>query len=211
MLLSARNNHVFICGLTRSGKTYFTWKALDELPGPVLYLNIQGETKGLPKRFLTVGAREIDSDQLIEILRDGGKVNLILGAGTHMINVVIGYILELLMESGFSEEKPIYVAVDECHLIAPGGFTMRKAREVATAGLKKGVRCVWITQRPALADKTLYTQSAEQYIFYLSVSEASYMRTKGIDFETCQREWENRGKYSYVYYDGYTLEGRDSI
>ena len=74
-----------------------------------------------------------------------------------------------------------------------------------------GIRCVFITQRPALADKTLYTQATEQYLFYLAPSENQYMKNKGIDYNYCIDTWNKLGKYSYIYYDGFNLVGRSSL
>lgn len=207
MLLSRHNNHVFVCGLTRSGKSYFVHRALLELSGAALYINIQGEK--VPRGYVTVKSTAIDSGELIELLSHGCKVNLVLDPARGY-KVTAGYILEALMLSGrWSESKPIYVALDECHLLK--GQSLDGAITAATAGLKKGVRCVFISQRPANVNKTIYTQSLEHYLFFLPVSEESYMKSKGIDYEFCKAAWQQYGKYSYCYYDGYTLEGRRAV
>lgn len=206
-LISQDNNHVFVCGITRSGKTHFVHAAALSLKDPVLYFNIQGEDA--PRQFITVRTSEIDLLQLVELLKDGAKVNLIFDNWKTGYKVVAGYIIAELMQAGFAEKKPIYVIVDECHLL--NDDSLEKMKYAATAGLKKGVRLICVTQRPALADKTLYTQSHEHYIFFLSVSEKAYMKNKGIDYDQCQSEWKKRGKYSYIYFDGYKLEGRNKI
>lgn len=206
-LLSRQNNHVFISGQTRSGKTYFAGRALAELPGPVLFINLQDED--LPARFLTIEAECIETGQLMEALKDGVKIDLRLPFDRQKTNLVIGHVINSCMAAGFTEKRPVYVALDECHLLKDRG--LEKAIEAATRGLKRGCRCIFITQRPALTNKTLYTQAAEQYIFYLASSEKEYLRNKGLDYEQCLNHWTTLGQYSYIYYDGFKLDGRTRI
>jgi type II secretory pathway predicted ATPase ExeA len=207
MLLSRNNNHVFISGQTRSGKTYFAGRALAELPGPVVFINLQEED--LPARFLTINSEKIATDQLIGAVKDGLKIDLRLPFDQQKSNLVTAHIINSCMAAGFSEKRPVYIALDECHLLKDRG--LEKAIEAATRGLKRGVRCVFITQRPALSSKTLYTQSSEQYIFYLASSEKEYLRNKGLDYDTCLDHWTRLGQHSYIYYDGFKLEGRRRI
>lgn len=207
MLLSRQNNHIFISGQTRSGKTYFAGRALAELPGPVVFINLQEED--LPARFLTIKSEKISTDQLIQAVKDGVKIDLRLPFDQQKSNLVTAHIINSCMAAGFSEKRPVYIALDECHLLKDRG--LEKAIEAATRGLKRGVRCVFITQRPALSSKTLYTQAAEQYIFYLASSEKEYLRNKGLDYDQCLEHWTNLGQHSYIYYDGFKLEGRKRI
>lgn len=208
-LLKVNNGHVFISGITRSGKTYFGSRAVEELPYPVIFFNLQDEE--LPKKFITVYHDQIDGEQLLDAVRAGVKIDLRFKHNSMLaeVNNVIGYVSQLLMGGGFSEKKPVYIVYDECHLL--DAFGLKKAIEVATRGLKRGCRAVFITQRPALANKTLYTQSADQYIFYLSPSEASYLKSKGIDYDKCKSDWERLGKHSYIHYDGYHYEAMNAI
>lgn len=205
-LIKPVNGHIFVSGITRSGKTYFSGRALAELPYPVVFFNMQDES--LPDKFLTVDAKGVTGDQLIGVLRHGVKIDLRMPF-TSAANVVIGYICSILMGAGFTDRNPVYLAFDECHLL--DGYGLKKAIEIATRGLKRGCRAVFITQRPALADKTLYTQSTDQYIFYLSPSEAAYLKSKGIEYDKIKDDWERLGKYSYIYYDGYTYEARKAV
>lgn len=206
-LLTQNNNHVFVSGQTRSGKTYWTARALEQLSRPVVFFNLQEEA--LPRKFITIDYKDITGPQLVESLRKRMKVDLYLPESVAAANNVMAYVTDLLMKAGFSEQSPVYLAFDECHLLKDRGLEL--AIQAATRGLKRGVRCIFITQRPALCNKTLYTQSAEQVLFYLASSEKEYLRNKGLDYDECQAEWEKLGKYSYLYYDGFKLEGRRAI
>lgn len=207
MLLTRNNNHIFISGQTRSGKTYFAGKALAELPDPVIFFNLQDED--LPPKFITIHSDDINSDQLIDSIRHNVKIDLRLPLNGAKANLIIGHVISLVMGASFSEKRPVYIALDECHLLRDRGLD--KAIEAATRGLKRGVRCVFITQRPALTSKTLYTQSAEQYIFYLASSEKEYLKNKGLDYDQLLAYWNKLGQYSYIYTGGFMMEGRTKI
>lgn len=205
-IISQANNHVFISGITRSGKSRFVHEAVRELKRPVLYMNIQNDK--VPRgQYITVYSQQMTVPQLIEALKDGAKINLVLAKGGYVSTA--GYIMSKLMDAGFSEENPMYLVLDECHLLK--GFSEINAEYVSTAGLKQGIRLISVSQRPAEVHKTIYTQAPEQYIFYLAISEKMYMKNKGIDYDFCFKEWTQRGQYSYVFYNGYTLEGRDPL
>jgi DNA helicase HerA-like ATPase len=206
-LINEGNFHIFGCGLTQSGKSYFFKRAMLEMSAPVIYFNIQGER--VPPGFMTVYTDRIEMDQLVESLQDGIKVNLVFSNVRNGYTYVAGHVLNALMESDFDEDNPVYVVLEESHLLKT--YSLEIAKYVATAGLKKGVRLICITQRPALCDKTLYTQAFEHYIFFITEADAAYMRGKGIDYDTCKAEWARLGKHSYCYYNGYTLEGRPPI
>ena len=202
------DNHIFVCGLTRSGKSRFTRSLLVKSKYPVLYFNIQGEK--VENGFMRIDAGNITSKQLIELLDEHkAKINLCFSDMRNAYRYTAGHLLDVLMMSGFSDKNPIYVVIDECHLLK--GLSLEMAKVCATAGLKKGVRLVFITQRPANADKTLYTQSYEQYIFETGEAERGYFKDKGVDFDRCRELWAKNGKYSYCYFNGYALEGYKSI
>lgn len=207
-LITEQNNHIFICGMTRSGKTFFATKALSEVKQGVLFFNLQN-TK-MPRIFLKTAANKVGSDQLINALRAGNKIDLRFPAGWSMADImaVMEHLTNKLLKSGFTENDYIYIAYDECQTL-DGGAKIA-ARMAATRGLFLGCRCVFISQRPALADLTFYTQAAEHYIFQLGKGERQYFVGKGIDYDRCLELWQQYGKYSYVYSDGFTLEGRRS-
>lgn len=209
MLLTQQNNHVFICGLTRSGKTYFAKNATAQLPRPVIFFNVQNEQ--LPKAFLTVN----ENDHLQEIeehIKAGGKVDFRFTKKITMpyIMCIIGFLIRYFMNSGyFTQEKPLYIVIDEAQLLSDEA--LNAAIDASTRGLSRGIRLVCISQRPALVDKTIYTQAAEHYIFRLQPAEKQYMQNKGVDFEKLQEMWKKFGQYSYVYTDGFIQIGHSAI
>jgi len=206
-LIKTENSHIFISGQTGSGKSHFAMNGIAGIRYPAIYINIEDEK--LPGRFIKVRSDDAEIDQLIDGLKHGAKFDLKMPVNKARSNAITGFIIDQLMIAGFSENRPVYIVLDECHLLE--GFGLKKAIEAATRGRKRGVRCIFITQRPALASKTLYTQSQHQYIFYLPASEKEYLKNKGLDYEKCLEMWQRMGRFSYIYYDGYKYEGRAAI
>lgn len=207
-LLTLNNNHVFVCGLTRSGKTYFTKNATAQIKYPVLFFNVQNED--LPDIFLTADENS-DFQVIKKTLKAGGHIDFRFtnNINLNQINLVIAFFIRRLMAAGYNQNEPVYVVIDESQLLADEGLSA--AIDAATRGLSRGVRLICITQRPALVDKTIYTQAVEQYIFRLHDGEGAYMKNKGLDFNLCRELWAKNGQYSYIFSDGFTLEGRKAI
>lgn len=209
MLLTQQNNHIFICGLTRSGKTYFAKNATAQLPRPVIFFNVQNEQ--LPSCFLTVTEND-DLMQLEKHIKSGGKIDFRFTQKCALPQVmcIIGFIIRYFMNCGaYSQEKPLYIVIDEAQLLS--GEALKAAIDASTRGLSRGIRLICISQRPALVDKTIYTQAAEHYIFRLQPAEKQYMQNKGVDFWKLQEMWQKFGQYSYVYTDGFIQIGHSAI
>lgn len=207
-LITQGNNHVFVCGITRSGKTYFAREAARRIRGPVLFLNVQDEDLGAP--FIDFSPFD-DPAPLFRQLRKGAKIDFrFLDLSDKQIQIVIGSLITQIMQRrDFSQEKPIYIVIDEAQVLSGPGLAA--AISASTRGLARGVRLISITQRPALVDKTIYTQASEQYLFRLATSEGAYLKNKGVDYDFCLQAWEKYGDHSYIYFDGYTIEGRPAI
>ena len=207
-LLSRGNNHVFICGITRSGKTYFAKNAVAQLKDPAIFFNIQEET--LPDQFLKCD-ENTDTDVIMKHLKAGGKINFIFSHACKLVNImsIIAYLIRQLMAAGFSEQRPVYIIIDEAQLLTGSGKAA--AIDCSTRGLVKGCRLICISQRPALVDKTIYTQAFEQYLFRLSTAESAYLKNKGINYDQCKSLWDQNGPHSYCYFNGVDLFGRKAI
>lgn len=207
-LLTENNSHVFICGLTRSGKTYFAKNAVAQLKRPVIFFNVQNEQ--MPGRFLQVNERA-DFKLIKKHLAAGGKIDFRFSQACSLaqIQAIIGFVIRSLMQDHYTQQKPIYIVIDEAQLLSNKG--LEAAIDASTRGLSRGVRLICISQRPALVSKTIYTQASEHYIFRLQDGEKMYMQNKGVDFEKCKQLWQQNGQYSYVFTDGFITEGRRAI
>lgn len=207
-IISLGNHHIFVCGITRSGKTYFVKNAIKSIKYPVIFFNIQNED--MPQNYLRANEK-MESAQIFDHLRHGGKIDFRFSNDCRLADCmkIIGFFIRKLMIAGYTQARPVYIVIDEAHLLK--GEALNGAIDASTRGLMRGCRLITITQRPALVNKTIYTQAADQYLFRLATSEASYLKTKGVDYEKCKQLWSENGQYSYIYFDGMTLEGRKAI
>ena len=135
MLINEGNFHIFGCGITQSGKSSFFKRAMLQIKGAVIYFNIQGEK--VPRGFVTVYSGKIEPDQLLGLVSDGAKINLVFTDLRRGYDYIAGYILNLLMDAGYDEDHAVYVCLEECHLLK--GYSLEIAKYVSTAGLKKGL------------------------------------------------------------------------
>lgn len=195
--------HTFVCGMTQSGKTYFTLRHLERTKYPVFFYNPQSvRTK------FTYADKAYSIDDMIDYLKAGGKIDycpsLSLKYAKHELNFIIQ---QFFMSKAFIS-RPIIFAIDEAHLVAREGANNEYINMIPTRGFALGFRGVFIAQRPALVDKTLVTQSDRHIIFHTEW-EKQYFSTKGLNMEEISRMLGNTemDKHNYVIYERGRITG----
>ncbi len=198
--------HSFVCGMTQSGKTYFTIHELQKTRQPVLFFNPQNETvKGFIK------ATRLDNiDLIVKALKNGGKINYIpefMGENADFVASCEFCMLVETLFGQFQKSKPIVFAIDEVHMLSNRKESKIALKRVANRGLTWGLNAVFISQRPADVPYTIYTQCDKQYIFFTGM-EKEYFRRKGIDYEDLKHRIGNQKEaYNFCVYDNVNLEG----
>jgi hypothetical protein len=198
-----RGQHTFVCGMTQSGKTYFTLKHLEKSDMPVFFFNAQE----VSTRFTQVD-KSYDIDDIIRYLRGGGKVDYVpslsLKYSKHELNMIIQ---QFFMSKAFIN-KPMIFAIDECHLVAREGANNEYINMIPTRGFAMGFRGVFIAQHPAMVDKTLITQSDKHVIFH-TTWEKQYFATKGLNLDDVTKLLGNteNDKHNYVIYERGAITG----
>lgn len=197
------NKHNFICGMTGTGKTYFTLKQLEASNYPVFFFNPQ-ETE---TNFVDVDGSYSATD-IINALKAGEKLNYIPSKSLRGAKTEINYIIQKIFEYDRLRDKKFYFAVDECHLVAPQNANNEYINMVPTRGRVFGFMGVFIAQRPAAVDKTILTQCPQHIIFHTEY-EAAYFRAKGIDSDKIA---EMLGDFkvkphNYVIYESGNIKG----
>lgn len=188
------NEHITVIGLTQHGKTFATIKTLENTNEAILFFNSQHTTVG--KGWVeATGANSVE--QIIFALQKGYKVNYLpndespekMGAQLHAIT------LALYKEGRMN----VRLAIDEVHLFWMGKNNKGKEAliRLATTGLGRGFKCIFLSQRPAKVDNTLYTQSTRHIIFALGKMDESYLKTNGFPVEEIVNKTGNE-KYRYV-------------
>jgi hypothetical protein len=201
-----RNEHTVVIGATQYGKTYATIKTLERLNEPVLFFNTNHVTEDLGKIW-KLARPQNTSRQLIHALQNGDKVNFmpdedIIKAGKQLKNIV-----DMVYQEGRGKVK-FRFAIDEVHL-----FKLLKSQEgqsalmrLATTSLGRGIPCIWISQRPALVDNTLYTQATKHIIFTVGKMDEAYMREAKFPMDEIRAK-TNGQKYLFTEFDQMEVKG----
>jgi hypothetical protein len=170
---------------------------LAQVPKGVIFYNTNYED--MPD-YVKIHKDNITFDMMLRLLHKGRKLNYMPGTYQEDKDKELRLIIKKLFEyGGFREKDSIILAVDEVHLY--------KAREViselirvATGGIRFGINGMWISQRPALIDNTLMSQSQGMIVFPCNMEE-QYFRRYNIPYEQIENELDKKGKFSYAYYD----------
>jgi hypothetical protein len=110
--------------------------------------------------------------------------------------------IKLLYKAAERQVIDIFVVVDEIHLYEKAA--LKSCIELATTGIRWGLKPIWISQRPAKIDNTLMTQSTRFVFFDISNMEAPYLKNYQIP-PSIFPALERGGKYAYVVYDGHVV------
>jgi hypothetical protein len=192
------DDHTTVVGRTRSGKTTGALLSLQRSRRGVLFFNTQQIR--FPKGW-TRATLHTDADALIAALRDGDKI-MYEPTREHRQGELAA-LIGLLYKAAKDAEIDIYLVVDEVHLFTKGA--LRACVEVATTGIRWGIKAIWISQRPAKIDNTLMTQSTRFVVYDLSHMESNYLKSYQMPHDAIYSSLRAGGKYSYVVYDGHDL------
>lgn len=199
------NEHATVIGLTQHGKTYGTIKTLEQMNTPILFFNTN-HTPVNGKGWVDVdGANSID--QILYALEKGYKLNVLPSEDIIKAGKQLKGIVDAVYNLGRGVLKFTFV-IDEVHL-----FWMVKSAEgktanlrLATTALGRGINCIWLSQRPAMVDNTLYTQSTKHIIFALGLNDMSYLKANGFPIDEIVKRTKNE-KYNFVEFDQKEVKG----
>lgn len=195
------NEHVFVAGMTQSGKTYLMKKYLMNVEVPVFVLATKGvfEWKEIPKK-LQVRVHKFD---------DLVKIKIVPG-----IKIIYEPIFEELNVDYYNEFfKYCYqlrnniIVVDEAMQVAPSSKSLPLwYKGVLTRGMELNVGCWSLSQRPANIPIQIITESTHYFIFKLN---AISDRKRLVDY-TGYKEFLTIPKtYNFWYFN--TIEGGKPI
>lgn len=189
-------------GTTRHGKTYGAIQSLTKAPKGVLFINTQQEK--FPRGWTRASMRN-DSSIIIDEVRQGTKINY--EPDRRYREQELKLIIDDLFTAARDTELDMYLVIDEAHLYRKEG--LRAAEEQATTGLRWGIQGIYITQRPQLLSKTLWSQSTF-FVFYKTYNlQESYFQSYGIPYAAMNERIP--GKYAYSTFDGENVEGAFTV
>lgn len=197
MLIPFPDRHSAAFGTTQTGKTYGVQMSVQAQRGGAIFYNTN--RSGGFGRSWTRADINSDFDALMAAIRAGDKINYVPDRATRWAEVAT--ITEAMLQY---DRLDCRIVFDEVHLafMDAGGDKHKRAAqasmiEVATTGLSRGLKAVYITQRPALLPNTLMTQS-EYKVFYRTEDEGPYLQRYGIPYEDLAARLDAGGQYAYV-------------
>lgn len=193
------DGHTTVVGMTRSGKTYAVQKSVERVKQGVFFFN----TQHIPvsNKFIDVTGAD-SAEAILKALRKGEKINFLPSRDTRWKQLKA--VIKMLYEATERSLMDIYVIVDEIHLTDKEA--LRACVEVATTGIRWGLKGVFISQRPALIDNTIMNQSM-QFVFLKTTLEKKYLESYGLPYEAIKAGLEKGGQYAYMVYDFHELKG----
>lgn len=194
--------HTVVLGMTRHGKTFATMQTFKNVKEGVFFFNVQQEDT--PKEYMKAD-KNVSFSQIDRVLKNGGKVNYIPSTDLEEMQKEIEVIIKGLYDG---TKRNIYFIVDECHLIKKK--SLEQLQRIATTGLRFGIKGVFCSQRGALIDNTLISQSTCFIWFYNNQQDQSYWRNYGVPIDELMGKIGGE-KYLFCTYDGKEIKGAYQI
>jgi hypothetical protein len=149
----------------------------------------------VPKDWVDVDAAD-DFDDVKAMLEKGEKINYLPSSRRSTADAEFAAIINELYDA---KDRDVYIVPDECHLYSKNAE--KALIQLATTGLRFGMKAVFISQRPAEMKYTLMTQSTMFGVYALSTFENDYFKQKGFPLAEIQRKLTEGGLHSYVLID----------
>lgn len=200
------NEHGTVLGLTQHGKTYGTIKTLDSMNEAILFFNTNDTPlKGTKSKWYDAHGGH-DVNQIIYALKQGYKINFVPSDDPEKMEKQLKGLTDAIYMQG--RGLHFRFVIDEVHLFNKEG---KKALiRLATTGLGRGYKCIFISQRPAMIDNTLLTQSTKHIVYAIGLNDASYLKTNGFPSEEIMQK-TGQEKYIFVEFDQKNVKGGFTI
>ena len=212
LLMGAKwTRHTFCAGRTGSGKSYLAAGECRAWDGPVLVIDrklcMSGDL-GWPTADRT--------HRTADILRylglgpgDGpprrGGLCYVPHWDYHVARAECDLLIRALFACG-PHDPALLLVVDEAWRVAREGDRPGQVHRVAVEGRASGIQGYFISQRPADVSKDVVTQCDRMIIFDTSF-EGPWMQRYGIDHAGVTAQLKAAPQYSYVVWDGDTIQG----
>lgn len=193
--------HTFVAGRTGSGKSYWAAHRCLEWDGPCLVIDRRGgmyrdlgwptaDRKHRPEDLIAAAAGGIcyvpHWDPTVARAETDELVAEIFARGPH---------------------SPAWLlCVDEAWRVAREGDRPGQVHRAAVEGRAAGIQLLAVSQRPADVSKDLVTQCGRIVIFQTSL-EGPWMQRYGIDHAAVEALLNAAPPYSYVTWDGRSIQG----
>lgn len=199
--LRSEKRHVFIGGMTRSGKTFAAVEYGRGWPGPVLFFNPQR----FPADGYVLADGKTDSLAIVKALKGGYKIQYVPGKKSRAAGPELTVLINLIFDC-LPWSPPLLFIVDETHFYCKDGKE-GELGDIGRVGIRDGIIGCFVTQTPADTAKVLLRQSDYRLFFKLQLEDMKYLQGKGYPVEDIKRIQEKGEKFSFVLYDGAVVSG----
>jgi hypothetical protein len=189
--------HATVLGITQHGKTYATVKTMEQMKEAVLFFNSQHTKVG--NGWVTATSANTP-EQIYKVLEKGKKVNYLpKDENLDLMSQELGLLADQAYKMGRFDFRFV---IDEVHLfwITKNNKGKNALIRLATTGLGRGFKCIFLSQRGAKVDNTLLTQSTKHILFALGDNDYSYLKSNGFEVEGMKEKIKGE-KYVFVEYD----------
>lgn len=161
--------HRTVLGVTQHGKTYASLLSMVRVKDRAgIFFNVQDVP--VPKGFVDVNVKDHTWEQIERLMEKKRKINWIPSTDIDQMQKEISFIVTKLYNG---TKRNVILAVDEVHLLDKKA--LKDVIRVATTGIRWGIYGVFISQRPAKVDNTLYSQSTLHVVFALNNVDYKYL------------------------------------
>lgn len=178
MIDFGNGQHKVIIGMTGTGKTYTTKNMLKAVKQGVFFFNTMHVK--LPGFTRATGAANLND--IMDMIEEGGKVNFLpstdLASATKQLIAIINGLYSRVWGD-------FIFVIDEVHLYKKDG--LNAILRAITTARNQGVEVVSMTQRLALLDNTIMSQSPYKVIFFLE-NETKYCEGYGIPYTAIEEK-----------------------
>lgn len=193
--LRKAKKHVFIAGVTQTGKTHCGVEYGRGWPGPVLLFNPQdfAGTKG----YVDADG-QTEAAAIVAGLKRGLKVNYVPGRTRQGAAAELDVLVSMVFGHA-PWTPPLLFIVDETHFYIKDGRE-GEIGDIARVGLRWGVVGCFISQSPADTAKVLLRQSDYHLIFRIDLYDLKYFRERAYPVEKIVGMQRKGGQYSFCCY-----------
>jgi len=192
-----RNEHIFVSGRTRYGKTYFVKRLFEAYMGQkdAIFVDIKRE-----------GAKDFQHPKKIPVVQSVGDafralkkqyvVYLMLpseGDIDDYMEKQINPLMERALQRG-----NITIFIDEVAIVCSSNKIAPAHYKAMISGLSRGVNVVNITQRPNVVHNTILSESGYKILFMQQL-EADRDKIKGVTGEEIADRLQHLEKYHFLF------------
>lgn len=186
------SGHIQTFGETQTGKSTTVNKIIKRIPYTVIIVDLEDVGDFSGKEINRKTTRSILET---EIKKDKNRLVYVPAENPDTAKKEVMYLWKVLK----SLNENVYLVIDEAQEY--GNSTKNALDKMFVRGLKYGVHCWGITQRPSNISKTMASQSNTFMFMDFNEFEIPYMKDRNLPHEEIKNKLQDAPKHSFVVYE----------